>query len=627
MDLAGPADLRLLRQAVRHGGGWTVLLLAVAPLGAAAELCLPAVLGLAVDAALGAGHSWWPALACALVAVIVAGDALGDLASGSGTARSTARIRQHLLRHLLALDPRTAGRYPVGDLVGRLIGQAADTGHAGATVILGLTALLPSAGSVVALALLDPWLAVTFVAGLLLLAVLLRAFVADSSTAARGYLRAQAGIAGRLLEALAGARTIAAAGTLPAEIDRVLQPLPELRAHGERTWHALARAAGRTAAVAPLLQLAIIAVGGWSVSAGRLSAGQLVAAIGYAALGAGLGTVVNTLSRLVRTRAGAHRVAMILSEPARDHGSRALPPGAGRLRLRDVTVSAVDGRPILDRIDLDLPAGGTIAVIGPSGAGKSTLAEVAGRLRDPDSGDVLLDGLPLRELTPAALRRAVGYGFERPVLVGETVADVIGLGLDSTGDSAPPERVRRSARTASIDDFVERLPAGYRTPLAEVPMSGGEAQRLGLARALHGERLLVLDDATSSLDTATEHRIARALVTHLHGRTRLIVTHRTATAAAADVVAWLDAGRLRAVGRHRDLWADPAYRAVFQPPDQPVGGADQQPVGVDQSPVGADQPAGGPNQRPVSVDHSYVGANQPAGGGKQPRGGANGSSR
>jgi ATP-binding cassette subfamily B protein len=584
VDLAGPADLRLLRQAVRHGGGWTALLLAVAPLGAAAELCLPAVLGLAVDAALGAGHPWWPALACALVAVIVACDALGDLAGGSGTARSTARIRRRLLRHLLALDPRTAGRYPVGDLVGRLIGQAADTGHAGATVILGLTALLPSAGSVVALALLDPWLAVTFVAGLLLLAVLLRAFVADSSTAARGYLRAQAGIAGRLLEALTGARTIAAAGTLPAEIDRVLRPLPQLRAHGERTWQALATAAGRTAAVAPLLQLTIVAVGGWSVSAGRLSAGQLVAAIGYAALGAGLGTVVNTLSRLVRTRAGAHRVATVLSEPARDHGSRALPPGGGRLRLREVTVYADDGRPILDRIDLDLPAGATTAVIGPSGAGKSTLAEIAGRLRDPDSGDVLLDGVPLRELSPAALRHAVGYGFERPVLVGETIADVVGLGLYATGDPETNGRVRRAARAASIDDFVERLPGGYHTLLTEVPMSGGEAQRLGLARALHGERLLVLDDATSSLDTATEHRIAQALVTHLHGRTRLIVTHRAATAAAADVVAWLDAGRLRAVGRHRDLWAEPAYRAVFQP----LGGAEQ-PAGE------AEQPAGGVN--------------------------------
>nr|MDT0657548.1 ABC transporter ATP-binding protein [Micromonospora sp. DSM 115978] len=567
MDLAQTSDLRLLRQAVRYGGGWTVLLTLVAPLRAVAELSLPAALGLAVDAALGAAHPGWPAFACTLVAVIVAGDALADLASGATTARSTARVRRDLLRHLLALDPHRAARHPVGDLVGRLVGQAADTGHAGATVILGLTALLPSAGSLVALTLLDPWLGLTFVTGLAVLAVGLRAFVTDSSAATGDYLRAQGRIAGRLLEALTGARTIAAAGTVQAEVERVLRPLPDLRAHGERTWRALARAAGRTAAVAPLLHLSVVAVGGWSVSAGRLTPGQLVAAVGYASLGAGLGTVVATLSRLVRTRAGARRVAAMLAEPVRHHGDRTLPPGGGLLTLRDVTVHADDGRPILDRVCLRVPPGTAVAVVGASGAGKSTLAAVAGRLRDPDHGAVLLDGVPLPELTPAELRAAVGYGFERPTLVGDTIADVLGLG------TGPPDAdgIRRAAAAAAIDDFVDRLPAGYDTRLDQVPMSGGEAQRLGLARALHGRRLLVLDDATSSLDTATEHRIAQALVAHTRGRTRLIVTHRAATAAAADTVAWLDAGRLRATARHRDLWRDPHYRAVFEPPNPPPG--------------------------------------------------------
>jgi ATP-binding cassette subfamily B protein len=116
-----------------------------------------------------------------------------------------------------------------------------------------------------------------------------------------------------------------------------------------------------------------------------------------------------------------------------------------------------------------------------------------------------------------------------------------------------------------VDGYVERLPDGYRTRLVDAPMSGGEAQRLGLARALQAERLLILDDATSSVDTVTEHRIAHAVAAHTDGRTRLIVTHRAATAAAADLVAWLDGGRLRALGRHRELWADPDYRAVFAP--------------------------------------------------------------
>jgi ATP-binding cassette subfamily B protein len=122
--------------------------------------------------------------------------------------------------------------------------------------------------------------------------------------------------------------------------------------------------------------------------------------------------------------------------------------------------------------------------------------------------------------------------------------------------------VGAAARAAHAHEFVSRLPDGYDTPLAEAPMSGGEAQRLGLARAWPAQRVLVLDDATSSLDMVTEMQIAQAL-TEPRGRTRLIVTHRAATAARADLVVWLEAGRLRGVGPHARLWCDPDYRAVF----------------------------------------------------------------
>jgi ATP-binding cassette subfamily B protein len=142
------------------------------------------------------------------------------------------------------------------------------------------------------------------------------------------------------------------------------------------------------------------------------------------------------------------------------------------------------------------------------------------------------------------------------MLVGGTVGDAIGLGLDRT-------HVEAASRAADAHDFVSRLPLGYDTPLVDAPLSGGEAQRLGLARAWHASRLLVLDDATSSLDTVTELRISRTLTADGSGRTRLIVTHRAGTAARADLVAWLDAGRLRAVGPHDRLWRDPAYREVF----------------------------------------------------------------
>ncbi|MGQ5262085.1 ABC transporter ATP-binding protein [Micromonospora sp. ZYX-F-536] len=562
---------RLLRQTVLAGGGWTAGLAAVALLGAAAELLLPAALGRAVDAALTGGSAWWAVSACALVIVLICVDTLTDLASGFGAARATARLRRHLLRHLFALDVRATRRHPVGDLVGRLVGQAADAGQAGNAVVLAIVAVLPPLGSVVALTIMEPVLGVTMLVGLALLAVLMRAFVADASAATAGYQRVLGTIAGRLLESLTGARTIAAAGTTHREEDRVLAALPELDLHGRRAWELLARAGSRTSAVAPLLNLSVIAVGGYALTTGWLTPGQLVTAVRYAAMGAGLGAVLATLNHLVRSRAGAHRVAELLTQPATPAGDRPLPPGGGALRLRGVYVHADEGRPILDGIDLDVPAGATVAVVGASGAGKSTLAAVAGRLYDPDGGEVRLDGVSLRDLDAAALRRAVGYAFDRPVLIGATVHDAIGLALPIDSAAPPADRspatpaVLRAARMAAVADVIDRLPDGYRTPLVDTPLSGGETQRLGLARAFAAERLLILDDATSSLDTATEHRITEAVVGRAGERTRLVVTHRTAAAAAADLVAWLDAGRLRGFAPHRQLWADPDYRAVFQP--------------------------------------------------------------
>ncbi|MEU4555302.1 ABC transporter ATP-binding protein [Micromonospora violae] len=563
---------RLLRQTVLAGGGWTAGLAAVALLGAAAELLLPAALGRAVDAALAGGSGWWAVTAGGLVVVLIGVDTLTDLASGFGAARATAGLRRRLLRHLFAVDIRATRRHPVGDLVGRLVGQAADAGQAGNAVVLAVVAVLPPLGSVVALTLMEPLLGVTLLAGLGLLTVLMRVFVADASAASAGYQRVLGTIAGRLLESLTGARTIAAAGTAHREKERVLAALPELDRHGRRSWDLLARASARTSAVAPLLNLSVIAVGGYAVSAGWLTPGELVAAVRYAAIGAGLGGVLATLNHLVRSRAGAHRLAELLTQPAAPAGDRPLPPGGGALRLRGVRVYGDDGRPILDGIDLDVPAGATVAVVGASGAGKSTLAAVAGRLYDPDGGEVRLDGVPLRDLDEGALRRAVGYAFDRPVLIGATVHDAIGLALPVDAATLPVDRspatpaVLRAARMAAVADVIDRLPRGYRTPLVDTPLSGGESQRLGLARAFAAERLLILDDATSSLDTATEHRITEAVLGRAGERTRLVVTHRSAAAAAADLVAWLDGGRLRGLAPHRRLWADPDYRAVFQPP-------------------------------------------------------------
>ncbi|MGN9762294.1 ABC transporter ATP-binding protein [Streptomyces sp. SD31] len=526
-----------------------------------AGLLLPAALGHTLDLLLtGAPATRWVLYCTAIVVLLALLDACETVLGGTVDARTTAWLRRRLTGHVLAVGPRATARFGPGDLVARLVGNAAQAGTAPTARASLLAALAGPVGGVVALALIDPWLAAVLLAGAPVLALLLRAFARDTRECVTRYQQAQGRIAQALSEAVGGHRTIEAAGTADRETARILRPLPELSDAGHRTWRVQGRAAGRSVAVAPLLQLGVVAVAGVLLAGHRLTVGEVLAASRYAVLATGVGVLVGHLAGLARARAATARLCEVLAEAAPGYGDRSLPPGPGRLELRGVTARR-GGRPVLDGVDLVVPGGTTLAVVGRSGAGKSLLAAVAGRLAEPDAGEVLLDGVPLRALTHDALRRAVGHAFERPALLGGTIEEEIGLGLPSPS----PTRVREASRTAHADDFVRRLPRGYATAVADAPRSGGESQRLGLARAFaHGGRLLILDDALSSLDTVTEARITAALVDGgPHAGTRLLIAHRAATAARADAVAWLDGGRVRAVGPHARLWQIPEYRAVF----------------------------------------------------------------
>ncbi|MFJ2030029.1 ABC transporter ATP-binding protein [Streptosporangium sp. NPDC087985] len=547
---------RLVAQTVRRGGPWLGVLAVACVIGAFAELALPLVLGRTVDSLVASepASGTWLGACVAIVGVTMLCDMLGIWGTGASSAQASAWLRHRTLRYVLGVGPAMTRRFPEGDLVTRIGVNAEEAGRAPEAIVTGAALLIPTAGSLVALTLIDVWLTLTLVAGLVLIALVLRAFFHVTTSIAGDYQEAQSDIATRLVDALAGSRTIAAAGTAAQEKSRVLTALPRLRTHAMDMWRANARAGVQAGVVVPLLEVAVLGVGGLRLAGGDLTVGELYSAARYVVLGAGLGAALSHVNRLARARAAAGRVVELLTERPRTYGGQPLPTGPGTLELRGVTADGLDG------VDLVVPGGCSVAVVGRSGAGKSLLAALAGRLTDPLSGTVSLDGVPLPSLSPEALRQAVGYAFERPVLVGDTITDVIGLGLDDPC----PETVHAAARAACADAFIRRLPLGYDTPVEDAPMSGGERQRIGLARAFaHGERLLVLDDATSSLDTVTERQVGRALAGELRGRTRLIVAHRVATAAAADRVIWLDGGRVRAYDTHRALWDDPRYRAVF----------------------------------------------------------------
>ncbi|MFI7400728.1 ABC transporter ATP-binding protein [Streptomyces sp. NPDC049541] len=553
---------RLLLAAARRGGAWVGAIVLTSLLLTGVTLALPAVMGRTLDAVLTSrGTAQWMALSGALIFVLVAFDAVDDLVSGVAEARSTAWLRHTLLGHVLDAGTRATRRFTEGDLVGRMVGNTARTGNFASGVTWVLVGLVPPLGAIVALALIDFWLCLTFLVGMPLVVVLARSFLRDVSGANEGYFRIQGTIAARLSDALGGIRTIAAARTVDREARRVLQPLPELHRHGLGMWRAVARVSARGDLVVPLLVVAVLAVAGLELSQGRISPGEVLAASEYAAMAVGIGSVLSSVNQLAQARTTAGRIAEVLALPPVAHGHESLPEGPGRLEFRQVTMLGTGG-PLLRDLSLVVPGGALVAVVGRSGAGKSLLAALAGRLVDPDRGEVLLDGVPLRRLRRDELRRAVAYGFERPVLLGETFADAIGFGARAPCD----EELVARARAARADAFIRHMPAGYASRVAETPVSGGEAQRIGLARAfLQARRVLVLDDVVASLDTVTEHHISQVLTGALADRTRLVVTHRASTAARADLVVWLADGAVRALGTHHALWADPDYRSTFQP--------------------------------------------------------------
>jgi ATP-binding cassette subfamily B protein len=376
------------------------------------------------------------------------------------------------------------------------------------------------------------------------------------------YRQVQGMIASRLADALGGTRTIRAAGTTDQEVTRILAPVPELSAAGYAMWGAQRRSVWQAALIGATAQMAVLAVAGIGVADHRISTGLFVAAAGYVAMGLGLLDQIDSIVGISYAAAGAQRVAEVLDTAPAAHttGSESLDDGQGAVTLRDVTVKTGDGEVVLDGLNLEIAPGTMLAVVGRSGAGKTTLAQLLGRLREPDEGEIVLDDVPLSSLSPGSLRDAVAYAFERPALLGATVHDAIAYARPDL----PRSEVKLAAEMAQADAFIDRLPAGYDTPLSETPLSGGESQRLGLARAFAQDaRVMVLDDATSSLDMVTEALVSQALTDQLRDRTRVVVAHRAGTAARADLVAWIDDGHVHALATHDELWRDPGYRAVF----------------------------------------------------------------
>ncbi len=505
----------------------------------------------------------WAALVAKNLLAYLAGQL--SVRAQEGLARD---LRTALYEHLLALDLSWLERTRGGQLIARVLGDADQTRLAVSASLASFFQNLVLIGTTLLVLAQLSWpltLLTLGAAPVLLLGI--RALLARL----RRHARARADEAGEMTatvaERLAAVKLIRTHQGAVREVERFRVQADRYRRHVVRTQRFAALTSPVSELFGGLLLVLLIAVGASPLAAGAALTPEALLVFIVAALRmmAPLKALSQFPGQMAQALASAERVFEVLDVPVAEG------PDGGRpvARFSDAVVfeevgfqypgedAAGDSAGFrLEGVSFRLPRGSTVALVGPSGSGKTTLAELLPRLREPTSGRILLDGVPLPELSRDGLRTLLGFVGQDTVIFHDTVLANIAYGRPE----ATPAQVEAAARAANAHGFITQLPAGYHTVLGErgTRLSGGQRQRIAIARAvLRDPPLLVLDEATSALDSESERLVQDALVRLMRERTVLVIAHRLATIRHADQILVLDQGRVVQQGAHQQLLAMP----------------------------------------------------------------------